>query len=174
MDMLKLILMGLLMKGDNHGYNLKKIVEEELSALVNVDNTSIYYTLNKMEKEGLVVYNTVANSKRPQKHLYSLTEKGKNEFKKLLLANMSNNKRPLLNIDISLYFIDMIDKEEALNRLDKRQKELRKIIYLLKSQEKNIESPDWNGKEKTILSHNRRLAETEILFLKDVARSLAS
>ena len=170
--MLKLILMGLLMRGPNHGYNLRKIIEEELSTLINVDNTSIYYTLNKLEKQGLVIHDTIADTKRPQKNLYSLTEKGKREFKELLLTNMSNNKRPLLNIDISLYFIDMIDRDEAVEQLTSRTKELRKLIFLIKTQEKNAQKENPTGKETVILSHNRRLAETELQFLRDVLNSL--
>jgi DNA-binding PadR family transcriptional regulator len=170
--MLKMILMGLLMRGDNHGYNLRKIIEDELATLISVDNTSIYYTLNKMEKEGLVSYSTVSNSKRPQKNLYSLTKKGIREFKDMLLTNMSNNKRPLLNIDISLYFIDLLDKKEAVVKLDEREKELRKLIYVLKSQEKEAHKHDPRGKEAVILSHNRRLAETELLFLKDLSQGI--
>lgn len=170
--MLKLILIGLLMRGDNHGYNLRKIIDDELSTLINVDNTSIYYTLNKMEKEGIVTYSTVSDSKRPQKNLYSITEKGRRVFKEMLLANMSNNKRPLLNIDISLYFIDLLEKEEAAIKLNEREKELRKLIFILRSQEKVSQKKEPKGKETVILSHNRRLAETELLFLKDVSKSL--
>jgi len=170
--MLKLILMGLLMRGPNHGYNLRKIIEEELSTLINVDNTSIYYTLNKLEKQGLVTHDTISDTKRPQKNLYTLSEKGKKEFKELLLTNMSNNKRPLLNIDISLYFIDMIDRNEAIEQLTSRTKELRKLIFLIKTQEKNAQKENPTGKETVILSHNRRLAETELQFLKDVLNSL--
>ncbi|MBN1883060.1 MAG: helix-turn-helix transcriptional regulator [Deltaproteobacteria bacterium] len=170
--MLKLILMGLLMRGPNHGYNLRKIIEEELSSLINVDNTSIYYTLNKLEKEGLVTHDTISDTKRPQKNLYTLSDRGKREFKDLLLTNMSNNKRPLLNIDISLYFIDMIDRNEAVGRLTSRTKELRKLIFLIKAQEKNAHKENPTGKETVILSHNRRLAETELQFLRDVLNSL--
>jgi DNA-binding PadR family transcriptional regulator len=170
--MLKLILMGLLMRGDNHGYNLRKMIEKDLSNLINVDNTSIYYTLNKMEKEGLVTYKVVSDTKRPQKNLYSITEAGKREFRELLLANIGNNRRPLLNIDISLYFIDMLDKNEAVERLDTRSRELRKLIFLLRSQARQSIADNPKGKESIIISHNIKLAETELQFLKDVAGML--
>jgi DNA-binding PadR family transcriptional regulator len=167
--MLKLILMGLLIKGDNHGYNLRKMIETDLSNLINVDNTSIYYTLGKMEKEGLVTFKVVSDTKRPQKNLYSLTDKGKREFRELLLSNMSDNRRPLLNIDISLYFIDMLDRDEAVDKLTDRSRELRKLIFFLKAQERSAESTNPKGKEAIIISHNIKLAETELQFLKDVA-----
>jgi DNA-binding PadR family transcriptional regulator len=164
--------MGLLMKGDNHGYNLRKMIETDLSNLINVDNTSIYYTLNKMEKEGLVTFKVVSDTKRPQKNLYSLSEKGKREFRELLLSNMSDNRRPLLNIDISLYFIDMLDREEAAEKLADRSRELRKLIFFLKAQERSAENTNPKGKETIIISHNIKLAETELQFLKDVAEAI--
>jgi DNA-binding PadR family transcriptional regulator len=170
--MLKLILMGLLIKADNHGYNLRKMIEKDLSNLINVDNTSIYYTLNKMEKEGLVTYKIVSDTKRPQKNLYSLTDKGRREFRELLLSNMSDNRRPLLNIDISLYFIEMLDKDEAIEKLTDRSRELRKLIFFMKAQQRSAEIGDPKGKEAIIISHNIKLAETELQFLKDVAETI--
>ena len=170
--MLKLILMGLLIKGDNHGYNLRKMIEKDLSNLINVDNTSIYYTLNKMEKEGLVTFKIVSDTKRPQKNLYALTDKGRKEFRELLLSNMSDNRRPLLNIDISLYFIDMLDKQEAIEKLTERSRELRKLIFFMKAQQRSAETGDPKGKESIIISHNIKLAETELVFLKDVAETI--
>jgi DNA-binding PadR family transcriptional regulator len=170
--MLKIVLMGLLMRGDNHGYKLRKVIENELVNLINVDNTSIYYTLNKLEKDGYVTHKAVTDSKRPQKNLYSITSKGASEFKKLLLDNMNNNKRPLLNIDISLYFVDLLDNEEAIKHLTNRSKELRKLIYVLKLSEKDAKDNKLKDKEQVIFSHNRRLAETELEFLKDVIETL--
>jgi len=170
--MLKIVIMGLLMRGDNHGYKLRKVIEQELLTLINVDNTSIYYTLNKLEKDGYVTRTAVIDSKRPQKNLYSLTKKGKTEFKKLLIENMNNNKRPLLNIDISLYFIDLLGKDEAIEHLTKRAKELRKLVYLLKLSEKEAKKKESNEREAVIFSHNRRLTETELEFLKDVIKTL--
>ena len=170
--MLKIVLMGLLMKGDNHGYNLRKIVEEDLIDLVDVDNSSIYYTLTILEKDGFLTHKRVSDSSRPQKNLYSLTEKGREEFKRLLLANMGHNMRPLLNIDVSLYFINMLNRAEALEGLDERLKHLRKLTYLLKSQERRFREADPVGKEALIFSHNRRLAEAEMGFLKDLMEDL--
>jgi DNA-binding PadR family transcriptional regulator len=170
--MLKIVIMGLLMRGDNHGYKLRKVIEKELINLINVDNTSIYYTLNKLEKDGYVTHTSVTDSKRPQKNLYSLTNKGRTEFKKLLIENMNNNKRPLLNIDISLYFIDLLENDEAIENLTNRSKELRKLIYILKLSEKEAKVKEANDREAVIFSHNRRLAEAELEFLKDVINSL--
>ncbi|MBN1573006.1 MAG: helix-turn-helix transcriptional regulator [Deltaproteobacteria bacterium] len=170
--MLRIVLMGLLMRGDNHGYKLRKVIEKELTNLINVDNTSIYYTLNKLEEDGCVIHKSVSDSKRPQKNLYSLTKKGEFELKNLLIDNMNNNKRPLLNIDISLYFIDLLEPDEAIEHLSNRSKELRKLIYILKRSEKEARGKDPKSSEEVIYSHNRRLAQTELEFLKDLIESL--
>ena len=170
--MLKIVIMGLLMRGDNHGYKLRKVIEKELITLINVDNTSIYYTLNNLEKDGFVTHKAVSDSKRPQKNLYSLTSKGKSEFKKLLIENINNNKRPMLNIDISLYFIDLLENDEAIKHLKERAKELRKLIYIIRLSEEESKEKETGEREVVIFSHNRRLAETELEFLKDVIKTL--
>jgi len=47
--------MGLLLGGPRHGYELKRLLEKDLSPLFSVSSAPIYYTLRKLEEEGLVV-----------------------------------------------------------------------------------------------------------------------
>ncbi|HDD35579.1 MAG TPA: PadR family transcriptional regulator, partial [Candidatus Desulfofervidus auxilii] len=49
---LEVILLGLLKEGEKHGYEIKKIIEDEIKPLTNVTLTSIYYTLEKLAKKG--------------------------------------------------------------------------------------------------------------------------
>ncbi len=82
---LRLVIMGLLMKGPSHGYDLKQTLERELNPFFEVSSAPIYYTLKKLKQEGLVTKWSTVSGRRPQKYVYSLTARGQEEIKGLLL-----------------------------------------------------------------------------------------
>ena len=46
----ELLFLGLLKEGPKHGYEIKKMIEEDLSQFIGLKIKSIYYPLKKMEK----------------------------------------------------------------------------------------------------------------------------
>jgi DNA-binding PadR family transcriptional regulator len=74
---LRLPLLALLAKGPAHGYELKLALEKLLGAAYPQPNVGqIYVTLNRLEKSGLIRGEDVAQSSRPNKRIYELTEAG--------------------------------------------------------------------------------------------------
>ncbi|MGW7672878.1 PadR family transcriptional regulator [Streptomyces sp. NPDC054775] len=70
-------LMALLAKGPAHGYELKQALEARLgSAYPQLNIGQIYITLARLEKAGLIRGEDVAQSGRPNKRTYELTETG--------------------------------------------------------------------------------------------------
>src|SRR3989338_4855247 len=51
----ELLFLGLLKEGPKHGYEIKRLIEEELFPFVGLKIKSIYYPLKTMEKLGLVL-----------------------------------------------------------------------------------------------------------------------
>jgi len=128
---LRLVIMGLLMKGPAHGYDLKKTLEKELNPFFQVSAASLYYTLKKLEQEGMVASLSTVSGKRPKKQVYNLTSTGRVEIKETLLKNISDLHRPFFNLDISLYFLNFLDTQDVVKTLKERQKEIRKLKFLL-------------------------------------------
>ncbi|GGO82753.1 PadR family transcriptional regulator [Wenjunlia tyrosinilytica] len=74
---MRLPLLALLAKGPAHGYELKLALEKLLGAAYPQPNVGqIYVTLNRLEKSGLIRGEDVAQSSRPNKRIYELTEAG--------------------------------------------------------------------------------------------------
>ncbi len=165
---LQLIIMGLLMKGPAHGYDLKQMLEKELSPFFYVSAAPLYYTLKKLEQDEMVSSWSTVSGKRPKKQIYSLTPKGKAEIKDTLLKNISYLHRPFLNLDISLYFLDFLDPEEVVKTLKERMKETRKLKFLLSRQKKALTDDPARKREYIITTHNLRFAEAELNFVKDL------
>ena len=107
-------LLALLANGPAHGYELKLAMEQRFGAVLPPLNAGqIYTTLSRLERDGLVDDDAVAQNGRPNKRVYRLTEKGQVEldgwvadstpqtrlkddfFIKLVLARAANIADPL-------------------------------------------------------------------------------
>jgi DNA-binding PadR family transcriptional regulator len=170
---LRLMIMGLLMKGPAHGYDLKQTLERELSPFFVISATPLYYTLKKLEQEGAVTKWSTVSGRRPQKYVYSLTAKGEEEIKELLLQNITYLHRPSLNLDISLYFFNFLDPQAVIKMLNNRLRELRKLRFLLERQKKGLAIDATRRKEYIITAHNIRVAGSETEFVKDLIEAFS-
>jgi len=165
--------MGLLMQGPTHGYDLKQTLEGKLSPFFEVSSTPLYYTLRKLEQEGLVTKWSAVSGKRPTKYVYSLTAKGQEEIKRLLLENITYLHRPSFNLDISLYFLNFLDSPDVIKTLQGRQRELRKLRFLLERQKRGLKSDAGRRREYIITAHNIRGTEAEMEFVQDLIETFS-
>ncbi|MBF0385729.1 MAG: PadR family transcriptional regulator [Candidatus Omnitrophica bacterium] len=166
----ELLFLGLLKDGPKHGYDIKKLIDEELFPFVGLKIKSIYYPLKKMEKLGLVSKDVGREGKFPEKYVYSLTSKGEKIFDHLVTESFSSIERPYFNIDLSLYFLEYVDKAIA-------QRQLRARMMLLKRIKRDLSEL----KQKTnlakkhhhiILEHDIYLVEAEISSISKLIQVL--
>ena len=74
-------LLALLATGPGHGYELKQALEQRFgSVLPPLNAGQIYTTLSRLERDGLVDDDAVAQNGRPNKRVYRLTEAGRAEL----------------------------------------------------------------------------------------------
>ena len=74
-------LLALLAGGPAHGYELKQAMEQQFGAVLPPLNAGqIYTTLSRLERDGLVEDDAVAQNGRPNKRVYRLTEAGQGEL----------------------------------------------------------------------------------------------
>ena len=69
--------LALLAKGPLHGYEVKRVLEDDFGELWGELNIGqIYSTLRRLERDGLVVQEVVRQAARPNKKVFSLTAAG--------------------------------------------------------------------------------------------------
>lgn len=73
----KELLLSVLMAGPATGYDIKKILEQEVSKIVDVTISNIYPALNELADEGLVTFERVEQESRPAKKIYAITDAGR-------------------------------------------------------------------------------------------------
>jgi len=168
----ELLFLGLLKDGPKHGYEIKRLIDEELFPFVGLKIKSIYYPLKKMEKLGLVKKDIGREGKWPEKYVYSLTPKGEKIFEHLITASFLSIERPYFNIDLSLYFLQYVD-----NKIARRQ--LRGRTMFLKRIKRDLEGIKVKAKStqkehlSIILDHDLDLVEAEIKSLTQLITTIS-
>lgn len=160
----ELLFLGLLKDGPKHGYEIKRLIDEEMLPFVGLKVKSIYYPLNKMEKLGLVHKDVGREGKWPEKHVYRLTAKGEKIFDHLITESFLAIERPYFNIDLSLYFLQYVDKAMAKKQLRGR------VIFLnrIKREISRLKASANSGKKhlQIIIDHDLDLVEAEIKSIR--------
>jgi DNA-binding PadR family transcriptional regulator len=85
---IKYAILGLLNYSDMHGYRIKTHIEKNFGHMWSINFGQIYPSLKELKKDGLINMLEVAPSENggPDKKLYSITAKGKDEFMRWLAA----------------------------------------------------------------------------------------
>lgn len=136
----ELLFLGLLKDGPKHGYEIKRLIDEELFPFVGLKIKSIYYPLKKMKKLGLIKKDVGREGRWPEKYVYSLTPKGEKIFDHLITASFLSIERPYFNIDLSLYFLPYVEKKIAKRQLRGRILFLRRIRRDLQGLQKTMKT----------------------------------
>ncbi len=94
-------ILGLLSYSDMHGYRIKEHIEKNFGHMWSINFGQIYSNLKDLEQEGLIRMLEVAPSDDggPQKKLYSITEKGDEQFLRWLAESP---RKPMLIRDTFL------------------------------------------------------------------------
>jgi DNA-binding PadR family transcriptional regulator len=165
----ELLFLGLLQGGPKHGYQLKKLVGEISATFTGSKTDSIYYPLKRMLKDGLVTQTANRAGNRPVKYIYKITEKGREEFGKLLLKSILAIEKPYFSIDLSLYFINYITPEVRRRYLKTRLKLLERLKNGLGKLKNNLTGKKTLPNIVAIVEHNQELLEAEIKFVRRMA-----
>lgn len=133
-------ILGLLSWKPSSGYELKKIFEDSPYLYWSGNNNQIYKSLQQLQKDGLITYETIHQDGAPSKKIHSLTKKGTAELKKWIQSGteVPEFKKPFL---IQLAWADMLSKDELFELLTKYESELEAQLILQK--EKYDREKDW-------------------------------
>jgi len=167
----ELLFLGLLKDGPKHGYEIKRVIEEELSAFVGLKIKSIYYPLKRMEKLGLISKDVGREGKWPEKFVYSLTSKGEKIFEHLITESFLTIERPYFKLDLSLYFIQYVDKSMAKRQLGGRIRFLKRIKRNIANLKVKIKPTQKHL--LVIIDHDLDLVDAEIKSLDRLVKVIA-
>ena len=174
--MIPLYILGLLQRfGPQHGYQIKKTVAEQLSDFTQIKLPTIYYHLEKMESEGLLFSKSEKPDSRPEKTIYSITDKGIKEFKNMLAALLEFEYKPTFSSDAVFYFSDYVEKEDIISHLMAYIDKLNKIISNIKKHKEetmNFIPAEYKTMAGIIFSHHERHYQAELEWAEETLNSM--
>lgn len=132
---LKYALMGFLDIYPMSGYDLVKAFDYAALYYWHATHTQIYKTLKEMEKDGWINGVVMYQTDNPNKRVYSLTKRGKDEFSKWLREEpeLPGQKHAFL---IKFTYSQGLSDQELLSQLSAYEQMLKARLSMLQSEEK--------------------------------------
>ena len=130
----RLLLLGILMEGKRHAYQLNEYVKHVMSLYTNIKKSTTYFVLEQLERDECVRHEVEREGKRPERRVYKITEKGSLLFFDLLRESIGSYIPTRSSDNIGITFLGQLKASEAKELLkakkQKIQAEIEKFIGL--------------------------------------------
>ena len=137
MSVPKMVVLGLLVNGDRHGYEMEEEIERSRMRLwAKIGTSSIYKALLDLEGEGCVVSRPGIAARGPGKRVFSITEKGRAAFSRLVEEALTS-AAPVYSIRITgLAFAMSLQAGDRKNLFSRSREGLKEGSRQLKDERK--------------------------------------
>lgn len=114
------VILGTLMDRSLTGYEIKQLFETLYSYFYSSSYGTIYPMLHRMEKDELLTKESIVQDGKPNKNVYTITEKGKKQFNEYLFSpvEVENVKSDFL---MRLFFGEHVGNDKVIEWLEKEQ-----------------------------------------------------
>jgi DNA-binding PadR family transcriptional regulator len=114
--------MELLHDGPKHPYEIHQTMRErEVNRLVKLTTGSLYHTIDRLERDGLIeAVETSREGRRPERTIYQLTDTGRDAFAARLRAIVAEPAIEYPQYAVAVAFLHTLDRADALVQLRRR------------------------------------------------------
>ncbi len=119
----KMLCLGVLTLRDMTGYEIKKHFEQSFAHFFVAGYGSIYPALSALTRVGMVICRDVAQDKRPDKKVYSITDAGRAQLA-AALAETPPRHKVRSEFLVLMYFAHLMTAERLAEVLDERVRDI--------------------------------------------------
>ena len=187
--MLDIAILGLLMERDHHGYELRVQLRDRLGLASNVSFGSIYPALARLERHGSVEtvsspdgrlnalstgslsgeraslrsLRTTSGLGRRGRKVYRITERGRQEFARLLAdpTTIDSGRSFSLRVALARYLTPAL----RVTLLDRRRVALLERLAELRA---STQAPDLDAYARAVIEHGARAIEFELAWVDEL------
>lgn len=123
-----LLLLGVLMGQDQHGYQINEFIERSLCRVTTMKKPTAYALLDRLAGGGYIGVSREQAGNRPPRKVYSITPFGLALFEGLLRENLSNASTATEDGDVGLMMLNYLDREVAIESLRARLSKLDALL----------------------------------------------
>jgi PadR family transcriptional regulator AphA len=171
----KFALLGMLMHGPMSGYDLKKFSDASIAHFWSENYGHIYPILKRMETEGLAKKLVIRTKGRPARHVYSITEKGRQLFRAWLMTPPEREVRRNEFL-LKLFFAGFMPSQARLDLIEFERSRNAKVLEEYQGLEsrkidKMSSSSPWKFARLT-LSYGKKMGSARVQWCDEVLRKL--
>jgi DNA-binding PadR family transcriptional regulator len=127
----KYVILGMLSTGPMTGYEIRKYVKELFSYVWDISYGQIYPMLSRLAREGLATMSVESSARGPERKVYEITARGKEDLQKWLVGPETKEYELLLK----MCFGSQMDPRLIVEKLDayrrKRDEEIDLMVRFL-------------------------------------------
>jgi DNA-binding PadR family transcriptional regulator len=129
---MKLAILGLLLERDMHPYEITLVMKERsMDRITKLQMGSLYYAVDKLAQEGhITAVEIIRSSDRPDKTIYSITDKGRALFEQLVLQQIKKNDPVYHPLYMALAMSRHVDQSKVEKLLEERIRETEHQVNL--------------------------------------------
>ena len=164
----KLLLLGLLLSQSLYGYQINDVILNNLSGFVETKRSTVYSTLDSLCASGHVYMSVEQVGNRPARKVYTVTDKGRRLFDKLLHELLVKIDGFSMPFDTALLFLDTFPRDQWEAWLRQRQQALEQAIQIFQT----TPSHAFSHSIRLGLSHRLHMMESERHWLEEQIHTL--
>lgn len=172
-DCTRIAILGLLCRhGAQHGYELRKrIVDQHLDDIADVQLGSIYAAFKKLAHEGLLEKVGEARSgNRPTRSMFRITAVGRKELRSMLADAFRDPSQPERPVDLAVHFSGLLGLDEVIGLLEERVAALHGLSRVIDRTAESTKHDDPAVRDliRDISDHFRTVNRAELAWAKRV------
>jgi DNA-binding PadR family transcriptional regulator len=125
----ELVVLGLLNQKPMYGYRLHHEIETTgMEVWAEVNLSSIYNALNRLEQNRMVRAKRERPGKMPERSVYHITRKGKERLTSLLERTLGDKRIQPANLMLGIFFIRGLPKRKAIGFVKSKMQVMQKLL----------------------------------------------
>jgi DNA-binding PadR family transcriptional regulator len=118
-----LLLLGLLLRGPLHGYELHRIVRAHGELYADLKKANLYYLLERLAAEGSLQVQAEPGTRgaRGERLVYELTDQGRTQFTELLRDILQTYEPVHTGVETAIVFLSHLSPADGLRLLTERR-----------------------------------------------------
>ncbi|MEW6671865.1 MAG: PadR family transcriptional regulator [Thermodesulfobacteriota bacterium] len=161
------VLLGALMSGPRHGYEIMRFTEDTLGVTWLVGTSQLYALLKRLQQQGLLQSTLEHQDARPAKRIFTITPQGKDAFLRWLHEPVHHVRDFRVEFMAKLFFFYQLSIRGG-NRLVDAQIELLKALRLKIKRNHTAETDPYN---RLVYGFKLSTVDARLKWLSQKARS---
>ena len=162
-------IMGLLIDHPLSAYDIARILESDvIGKLLKVSVPAVYKNVKELHHAGYLEIERMRTGEMPEKKVYSVTEKGRKHFLKLMEYYSGNLSNYYFEFNTFLANIDKVDKQTGMKMLENLREQFYRMKTWIVAHEKEARAKKVYFAGRAIVKQYRMIIYTLIAWIEEV------